>query len=259
MGRKAIDYTGKKYGMLTGLKNTGQKFHKGFVWEWLCDCGNTHQALPQHVTSGSTKSCGCYRKEKSVIKAGETYGYLTAIKKTEEKYFNSYKWLFVCVCGKFLSLSPSHVMGDQKSCGCMQHSNPHKTHGMTSSPEYRSWQEMKARCGGKDDVSIKHYAGRGIDFCETWNSFDRFYEDMGPRPAGTSLERIDNDLGYSAANCRWATQSEQMANTRRTIRVFVDGVEYCLKHACALRGINYDKVRSRIRKGMQAQEALDMG
>lgn len=259
MGRKAADYTGMKFGMLTGLKNTREKFHKGFLWEWLCECGNTHRALPQHVTSGSTKSCGCYRKEKSVIKSGETYGYLTAIKKTEEKYLNSYKWLFSCICGKTVSLAPSHVMGTQKSCGCLQRANPHKTHGMATSPEYRSWREMKSRCDGKDEVSIKHYVNRGIKFCESWESFEIFYRDMGPRPTGTSLERINNNLGYSAENCRWATQSEQLANTRRTIRVSVDGLEYCLKHACALRGVSYDKVRSRVRKGMLPQDALDMG
>ena len=245
--------------MLTGVKSTGEKFHNGFVWEWLCECGKPHRALPQHVTSGSTKSCGCYRKEKSVIKAGETYGFLTAISKSDEKYINSYMWLFTCVCGTSLHLSASHVMGSQKSCGCMQHANPHKTHGMAMTPEYRSWREMRGRCGGKDKVSVKHYVDRGIGFCESWSSFDNFYRDMGPRPPGTSLERINNDAGYSASNCRWATQSEQMANTRRAIRVFVDGAECCLKHACDLRNVNYDKVRSRIRKGMQAQEALDMG
>lgn len=259
MGRNAADYTGMRFGKLTALRNTGEKKNRGFVWEWLCDCGNVHKALPQHVTSGSTISCGCYRKKKSVITAGQTYGYLTAVKKTGEKYFNSYKWLFTCICGNSVCLAPSHVMGSQRSCGCMQRTNPRKIHGMSETPEYHSWREMKSRCAGKDEVTIVHYVNRGIDYCPEWSDFDAFYRDMGPRPEGTSLERIDNERGYFPGNCRWATQCEQMANTRRTIRVHVDGVEYCLKHACILREINYDRVRSRIRKGMHPQDALDMG
>lgn len=268
MGRKAADYAGIRFNMLIGVRNTGEKTNNAYIWEWLCDCGKLHRSLPSHVRSGSTKSCGCYRKEKSIIKSGERYGRLTAIKKTEEKSGNSYLWEFKCDCGNTVRLTSGAVTGTQKSCGCLKkESKPNLKHGHCSlsnadsggtSRTYRSWLQMKYRCSGADEMGRRHYKSRNIKVCARWeNSFERFVEDMGIRPQGTSIDRIDNDRGYSPANCRWATQSQQTRNTRRTIFVVVNGGKMCLKDACAVTGNNYDKVRSRIRNGAPPQESLD--
>ena len=87
--------------------------------------------------------------------------------------------------------------------------------GMINTKVYRCWQSMKQRCLNKNDIGYKNYGGRGITVCPEWlNSFKNFYADMGKKPEGLSLDRIDNDGNYCKENCRWATLEEQHNNTR---------------------------------------------
>ena len=86
--------------------------------------------------------------------------------------------------------------------------------GGKPSPTYRSWTAMIARCTYPSQPQYESYGGRGISVCERWRSFDNFLADMGERPAGTTLDRIDNDGTYEPGNCRWATPTEQQTNKR---------------------------------------------
>lgn len=87
-------------------------------------------------------------------------------------------------------------------------------HGMCFTPEYYSWTSMKSRCNNENDPSYEYYGGRGITVCEEWGDFIKFYGDMGTRPEGTSIDRIDVDKGYYKDNCRWADMSQQNSNKR---------------------------------------------
>jgi len=91
-----------------------------------------------------------------------------------------------------------------------------KKHGMTYTPEWRSWVSMRRRCLSKNADNYAYYGGRGISVCDRWLEFVNFYSDMGPRPIGTTLDRIDNDGDYCPDNCRWADKKTQMNNTTRT-------------------------------------------
>lgn len=93
-----------------------------------------------------------------------------------------------------------------------------ENHGKYNTKTYQCWADMKGRCANQNNRSYVNYGGRGITVCERWLSFTNFLSDMGERPEGLSLERMDNDAGYSPENCKWATRSEQNKNKRYSSR-----------------------------------------
>jgi hypothetical protein len=88
---------------------------------------------------------------------------------------------------------------------------------------------MRARCNNPNVRGYENYGGRGIAVCERWDAYANFVADMGEKPEGKTLDRIDNSKGYSPSNCRWATRAEQSRNTRRNINVCIGGTVRCLK------------------------------
>ena len=149
---------------------------------------------------------------------GQHFGKITVIKKVTLPN-NRTAWEIICQCNKIKILKTSSVKR-VKSCGCSQYvENRHKTHGMSKTTEYKSWAQMKERCYNKNGKDFYRYGGRGITVCSEWiNSFETFYEDMGKKPSKNhSLDRIDNNKGYTKNNCRWATNSEQTYNRRKRV------------------------------------------
>ncbi len=127
------------------------------------------------------------------------------------------------------------------------------------SPEYRVWLSMIQRCTNPKRECYPRYGGKGITVCERWRSgFAPFLEDMGPRPVGTTLDRIDNAGNYEPGNCRWATPLQQAANSSRTI-LFKVGIEVVSRRQLAkLHGVSYWSLRGLLERGFRVEDALRM-
>jgi hypothetical protein len=118
------------------------------------------------------------------------------------------------------------------------------------------WHGIMNRCHNKNQKYFKHYGGRGIGVCERWLNFNNFLADMGECPDGRSIDRIDNDKGYSPENCRWATRSEQSRNTRLVTKVEIHGIVKSLKDWTEEFGLNHNTVVSRITRGTPILRAI---
>lgn len=126
-----------------------------------------------------------------------------------------------------------------------------------SSPEYNAWKNMRRRCSTPSNPRFEQYGGRGIKICRAWDSFEQFLKDMGPRPSGKhTIERVNNDLGYTPENCVWATYKEQNRNYGRNHLVTIGGYTQCLTQWCEDLGVNRSTIFSRIHRGWGEMEAL---
>ncbi len=151
--------------------------------------------------------------------SGQRFGLLTVSHFLRRENGSSY-YRCVCDCGEKKTVSRCSLSnGRVRSCGCLRRKiarEVHLTHGGTYTKEYVIWSGMKKRCFNPRSPAFKYYGSRGITMCDEWRgSFERFYLDMGPKPNGKSIDRIDNDGNYEPGNCRWATTSQQNANRRK--------------------------------------------
>lgn len=129
-------------------------------------------------------------------------------------------------------------------------------HGMTGTRTHSCWAAMRERCNRKNHPFYHRYGGRGIAVCERWNEFLNFLEDMGEMPEGMSLDRIDNDKGYSPENCRWATHAEQCNNTSNNRPITAFGRTQNLKQWAREYGMSHQALRHRLNAGWGVERAL---
>lgn len=143
-------------------------------------------------------------------------------------------WLCKCDCGSDRYVSGSHLRrGLSKSCGCLSADTTREmsvTHGKSKSGIYAVWCAMIARCHNPKNQAYQRYGARGIAVCEAWQtSFEAFHADMGDPPTSRhTLDRIDNDKGYSLGNCRWAVRTQQNRNRRDNVILSLNGQSMCI-------------------------------
>jgi hypothetical protein len=130
------------------------------------------------------------------------------------------------------------------------------THGSTNSPEYHAWGGMRQRCLNPKNRRWKDYGGRGITICARWASFENFLSDMGFKPKGTSLDRVNNDGNYEPSNCRWATPKEQRTNTRTFTLIEYEGITQSIEGWAAETGIKPHTLACRLRRGWSVEDAF---
>lgn len=240
MGR-FIDKTGLRFGDLVVICEAPKGPKNQTRWVCRCECGNE-----KIVASGNlpaTKSCGCKRftgfaarnAAAEIDRTGERVGRLVIVRPSETRMYGRKSYLCVCDCGNEIVVPGSSVReGKTTSCGCLQsektaeanaarakhgHARQGKENRRQTTPEYRSWKAMLERIRNLNAPNYHLYGGRGITICERWqgeNGFNNFLSDMGERPEGMTLDRINNDGNYEPSNCRWADAKRQSNNRRNT-------------------------------------------
>lgn len=169
-----------------------------------------------------------------------------------EKY-----WRCVCDCGTEKLVRASVLTsGKAQSCGCL-HRERVTAHGMTNTKTFKTWLSMIGRCTNPKSPDFHRYGGRGVQVCDRWTeSFENFLSDMGERPEGKTLDRIDVNGNYEPKNCRWATLSEQNRNKTSTPKLTFNGKTKSLAEWSDEVGLTVKIISWRVKNGWDAQKAL---
>lgn len=194
---------------------------------------------------------------------GQKFGRLTVLRRAPNRARIT-RWVCECECGATTNSAASSLRnGDATSCGCRQRevvaARNHK-HGLTkTAPLYKTWLSMRGRCNNPNSRCYSRYGGRGITVCARWDSFETFLHDMGPRPTGCSLDRIDVNGNYEPGNCRWATSKQQFRNLRKTLYVTYRGerISLCDLYEREAPSIQYMTFVSRVKTGWDIRQAIN--
>jgi hypothetical protein len=198
------------------------------------------------------------------ITTGQRFGRWIALSPSEVSPDGSRWWACRCDCGTE-RLVPARALfrGKSRSCGCLRRERSaawhklHAKHGMRGSPEYVVWRNMWSRCANPKHKSFSYYGGRGITVCPKWRDFMVFLNSMGERPfPGASIDRIDNELGYSPTNCRWVSAKEQARNRRGNRVLAWNGISLTFAEWAERSGISSETLRRRLNLGWSVSRAL---
>ena len=245
-----------KFGRLTVIDNLGYIYsgkQKRLNWLCRCQCGNVKKFIANNLLNGSSKSCGCIKKERightATDLVGRKFGKLTVLSFARSQIIKNksiFYWNVKCDCGELKIVIGSNLKsGSTKSCGCVIKEKAKqlglncKTHGYSGTRIYNCWIALIGRCTNKENVNYKWYGGRGINVCKRWfNSFESFRSDMGDMPENMTIERVDNNGDYKPSNCRWATYMEQGKNKSNNVKIKVGGQNLILSDLARMRGVS---------------------
>ncbi len=185
---------------------------------------------------------------------GQRFGRLVVISQWGHDKFDRVTWLCRCDCGRATSPTSNKLMrGETRSCGCLREEYLHdRTYleGSRNTRVYEIWAGAKDRCFRSGSPAYKNYGGRGITMCDAWrDDFAQFQKDMGPRPPGATLDRIDNNGNYCPENCRWTSRLAQMRNQRKTRRYDFAGESRTLQDWSDITGLALSALYYRINEG----------
>lgn len=196
---------------------------------------------------------------------GTQFLHLRVLALAEPVLVNGYlhpRYLLVCGCGTEIvrTRSQIHKKPDARCRSCASAVKGDGTGRLwqTYRREYASWRAMRERCTNPRHFAYGSYGGRGIKVCRRWEKFESFLADMGPRPDGTSLERVKNDKGYTPANCVWATPTQQNSNTRANVYLTAQGVRQTQAAWARALGTAPTVIMSRLRRGWSEEDACTL-
>lgn len=199
---------------------------------------------------------------------GQRFGYLVVLRKSGKDIHRNIIWLCKCDCGVEKPISGLTLrQGRTKSCGCKavemiakaktKHGQSQSRRGGTQSRAYSCWNNLKSRAASNKTLEARKYAKRDLTVCEKWKTFEGFLEDMGECPSpGHSIDRINNDLGYSKENCRWASHTEQQRNKSSNRLLEFNGRTMCVAEFAELVGAKYHAVAAKVRAGISPSEIM---
>lgn len=193
------------------------------------------------------------------IKVNDTFGRLRVTRGPIHVFG---RWMVECVCScsaPATVCARSLIIGRTRSCGCLRvdatRANKRR-HGMTDTPTHISWMAMHQRCADARRDNHKWYGGRGITVCDRLGVFENFLADMGERPIGKTLDRINNDGHYAPENCRWATQKQHVRNGRLARIIESDGQRMCIVEWSETSGVARSTIQQRLSNGWDPDDAI---
>ena len=196
---------------------------------------------------------------------GNKFGRLVVLRCAGKSKNNSLLYECRCDCGNIVIKRGSHLRRQEvKSCGCLRKDESYRKtlklklqrHGHSRSPTYASWSAMKYRCLNSNHIAYAQYGGRGIKVCQRWLLFDNFLADMGMRPQGKTLDRINVDGDYCAENCRWAYPKQQSRNRKNNRLLTFNSQRRTLTEWSEITGIKKTTIRERLNRGWIVERAL---
>lgn len=190
---------------------------------------------------------------------GTKYNRLTIIEEAPRRRYNQY-FLCLCDCGvkkeiKFYDIKT----GMTKSCGCLSKdvtTERNLKHSLSKHSAYHTWNGIVDRCRNPKNAMWRHYGGRGIDVCEEWLDVMSFINDMGEKPKGMQIDRIDNNKGYYKENCRWVVSKENNRNKRTNLFISYNGETKCITDWAEVTGIHKSIIRQRLKYKWTPEEIL---